>query len=66
MNNVNTSIFIAINQISVLIMLVQLILLEYNSCEYYILYSSDCWHVYYISYSNVTYLIIYCNNINIS
>ena len=42
MKNVNTSIFIAISQISVLIMLVQLILLEYNNCQYYILYSSDC------------------------
>ena len=44
-------------------MLVQLILLEYNNCAYYFyLYSSDCWHVYYISHSNVTYPIIYYNN----
>ena len=35
MNNVNTRILTTITQIYVLIVLVQLILLEYNNCAYY-------------------------------
>ena len=60
MNNVNISILTTINQIKVLIMLVYLILLEYNNY----LYSSNCWHVYYISYSNVTYILSFIAIIN--